>query len=574
MNSTSAEKTYTVSGSGLLGNVSIIAPAGFQISITSGSGFGTTLSLAPNASGTLSATTIYIRFSPTGLNIYTANITHSSTNAPTQYVAVSGTSFITTTACNSYTWNGVTYTTSGDKTYTTTVSGGADSIATLRLTIKNSSASTTNANACNSYTWNGTTYTTSGNKTYTTTNAVGCDSTATLQLTIKNSSTSNTTVTACNTYSWNGTTYTTSGNKTYLMVNAAGCDSTATLQLTIKNSSTSNTTVTACNSYSWNGTTYTTSGNKTYSTTNAAGCDSTATLQLTIKNSSTSTATVIACNSYTWNGTSYTTSGNKTFITTNAAGCDSTATLQLTIRNSSSSTTTITACNSYTWNGTTYTTSGNKTFTTTNAAGCDSAATLHLTIACSSIASLKVYIQGYYNADAHTMRRVLANQGIGSGSSKADSVMVKLHHATNYSLVATTMAVLQTDGTVSAIFPPVTGNYFVAVKNRSAVETWSTAAMAFTAGGTTSYDFTTADNKAYADNMTEVEPGVWAMYSGDINQDGNVDGADYSLWETDYNDFASGYYPTDLNGDGNVDGADYSIWEANYNNFISTQHPQ
>jgi hypothetical protein len=38
--------------------------------------------------------------------------------------------------------------------------------------------------ACDSYTWNGQTYTTSGAYDYVTTNAVGCDSTATLNLTI------------------------------------------------------------------------------------------------------------------------------------------------------------------------------------------------------------------------------------------------------------------------------------------------------------------------------------------------------------------------------------------------------
>jgi hypothetical protein len=61
---------------------------------------------------------------------------------------------------------------------------GCDSVATLVLTINNSSTSNTAQSACGSYTWNGQTYTQSGTYTYTTTNAVGCDSTATLVLTI------------------------------------------------------------------------------------------------------------------------------------------------------------------------------------------------------------------------------------------------------------------------------------------------------------------------------------------------------------------------------------------------------
>ncbi|HUS00229.1 MAG TPA: kelch repeat-containing protein, partial [Chitinophagaceae bacterium] len=165
--------------------------------------------------------------------------------------------------------------------------------------------------ACDQYLWNGVLYTTSGDKTYTTTNAAGCDSVATLHLTIKHSSTSSTTVSACDEYLWNGVVYTTSGDKTYTTTNAAGCDSVATLHLTIKHSSTSSTTVSACDQYLWNGVVYTTSGDKTFTTTNAAGCDSVATLHLTIKHSSTSSTTVSACDQYLWNGVVYTTSGDK-----------------------------------------------------------------------------------------------------------------------------------------------------------------------------------------------------------------------------------------------------------------------
>ena len=88
-----------------------------------------------------------------------------------------------------------TYTASGSYTFTTTNASGCDSTATLNLTINsatlnltinNSTSSTTDVTACDSYDWNGTTYTASGSYTFTTTNASGCDSTATLNLTINN----------------------------------------------------------------------------------------------------------------------------------------------------------------------------------------------------------------------------------------------------------------------------------------------------------------------------------------------------------------------------------------------------
>ena len=91
----------------------------------------------------------------------------------------------------------------------------------------------TNITACNSYAWNGQSYTTSGAYSYTYTNALGCDSTAILNLTINYSNTGSTLVTACNSYTWDGVAYTTSGayNSTY--TNVAGCDSVHTLNLTI-----------------------------------------------------------------------------------------------------------------------------------------------------------------------------------------------------------------------------------------------------------------------------------------------------------------------------------------------------
>jgi hypothetical protein len=290
------------------------------------------------------------------------------------------TSNITIIACDHYLWNGVDYTTSGDKTYTTANSVGCDSTATLHLTINHSSTSSTTVTSCDHYLWNAVDYTTSGDRTYTTTNSVGCDSTATLHLTINHSTTSSTTIIACGHYLWNGVDYTISGDKTYTTTNSVGCDSTATLHLTINHSTTSSTTIIACDHYLWNGVDYTTSGDKTYTTTNSVGCDSTATLHLTINHSSTSSTTVTSCDHYLWNGVDYTTSGDKTYTTTNSVGCDSTATLHLIINHSSTSSTTITACDHYLWNGTDYASSGDYTVHFTNAVGCDSAATLHLTI--------------------------------------------------------------------------------------------------------------------------------------------------------------------------------------------------
>lgn len=92
--STSAEQTYTLSGTNLQGapgNITINAPANFEVSLTSGTGFGSGLQV-PFTGPTLAERTIYVRFKPTSANTnYAGNITHSG-GGTSKPVAVSGTS--------------------------------------------------------------------------------------------------------------------------------------------------------------------------------------------------------------------------------------------------------------------------------------------------------------------------------------------------------------------------------------------------------------------------------------------------------------------------------------------------
>ena len=234
--------------------------------------------------------------------------------------------------------------------------------------------------ACDSYEWNGETYTVSGDYEYTTTNANGCDSVVILHLTINKSEVVEETVTACDSYEWNGQTYTESGDYTFNTVAANGCDRTEILHLTINTTKYEEVTVVACDSYEWNGETYTESVDKTFTTVATNGCDSVVTLHLTITKSEVVEETVTACDSYTWNGETYTESGDYVFNTTTADGCERVETLHLTINKSATAEETVVTCDSYEWNGETYTESGDYVFNTTTTAGCDSVVTLHLTI--------------------------------------------------------------------------------------------------------------------------------------------------------------------------------------------------
>jgi len=195
-------------------------------------------------------------------------------------------------------------------------------------------------------------------------------------------------------------------------------------------------------------------------------------------------------------------------------------------------------------------------------------------IAATTSITTKLYIEGFYNTLTNLMLPVRANQGIGVSATDVDNVTLELRNASSpYAIAATTTAMLQTNGLATGTFSPsVSGSFYLVVKHRNAIQTWSASPITVSAA-TPTYDFSNANTKAFGSNMSLVEPGVWAFYSGDINQDESVDPSDYSLWEFDANAFSFGNFATDLNGDGAVDPSDYSILEFNSNNFVFSIHP-
>ena len=107
------------------------------------------------------------------------------------------------------------------------------------------------------------------------------------------------------------------------------------------------------------------------------------------------------------------------------------------------------------------------------------------------------------------------------------------------------------------------GFYYIAVRHRNTVETWTSVTVNCT-GSTALYNFTTAASKAFADNQVQVGPGVWAFFTGDINQDEYIDGNDFPDYDSDsYNGVNAEYKATDMNGDGYVDGNDFPLFDVN-----------
>jgi len=123
----------------------------------------------------------------------------------------------------------------------------------------------------------------------------------------------------------------------------------------------------------------------------------------------------------------------------------------------------------------------------------------------------------------------------------------------------------------------LTGTYYLVAKSRNTIETWSKAGgELYTRGAAFSYNYTTAANKAFGNNMIQVDasPSVrFAVYSGDVNQDRTIDLADVSLIDNDSYNFVSGYVKTDLTGDRVIDIADLAIADNNAFNFVSAVLP-
>ena len=329
-------------------------------------------------------------YTESGVYTYTTTNAAGCDNIDTLHLTinVNSSNVETRQACDSYEWNGNVYDATGTYTYEYNDANNCPSVDTLYLTIANTVSNIFSVTACDSYTWstgNGETYTVSDTYVYNYTTGDNCTGSDTLVLTINNSNTGIDVQTACDTYTWiDGIEYTASNNTaTFTLTNAEGCDSVITLNLTINVNSSAEYTETACDSYIWNGAQYIESGDYTYNYTDVNGCASTDILHLTVNASAIDTVEETACDEYKWvDGTeeSYTTSGVYTYNYSTTEGCNGTTYLLLTVTNSTNSNESVAACDSYTWNGETYTESGVYTFNTTNAAGCDSTATLNLTI--------------------------------------------------------------------------------------------------------------------------------------------------------------------------------------------------
>ncbi|MEN9340593.1 MAG: hypothetical protein RIQ62_1905 [Bacteroidota bacterium] len=197
--------------------------------------------------------------------------------------------------------------------------------------------------------------------------------------------------------------------------------------------------------------------------------------------------------------------------------------------------------------------------------------TLQVSSCVSTTLNIKVYLQGYYVGSGF-MSPVLYNQGVTADTMICDSVTVELHEAFYpYSLVATTRGALQRDGSLSVAFMANPDYYYLVLKHRNTIQTWTSEPIWF--GNSSVLDLTTDPSLIFAYNEVPLDSMYYGLYSGEINADDNIDLIDLMTVENDISMFAYGYLPTDINGDGNVDLLDSPLIESNVSNFIYAVYP-
>lgn len=162
---------------------------------------------------------------------------------------------------------------------------------------------------------------------------------------------------------------------------------------------------------------------------------------------------------------------------------------------------------------------------------------------------------------------------------RQDTVRVYLRSSSApYNIADSSKQILNNTGKGDFFFPNIASgtNYYLTLKHRNSVETWSASGQWINfSSDTTSYDFILSADKAYGSNMKQVNtsPVRFAIYSGDVNQDGEVNLTDITVIYNSANNFINGYVLTDVTGDNITDLTDITITYNNALNFVISMRP-
>ncbi|MEI8203445.1 MAG: MBG domain-containing protein [Bacteroidota bacterium] len=210
-----------------------------------------------------------------------------------------------------------------------------------------------------------------------------------------------------------------------------------------------------------------------------------------------------------------------------------------------------------------------------------------LLISGSKTLNLHLFLEGLFDANTRTMVEtqdidwtsgsIFAKYGAGI----AERIQVDLfeeqapYHAVGFSSGEVN---LTTHGYATVGIPVnLNGNYFIRIRTRNHLETWSAMAISFNAANIV-YDFTSLALNAYQAQggivpQTSVVPGIYAFYVGDLDQNNIVDFDDFNLFEPFMTEGSYGFTNADFNGNALVDFDDFNLFEPRMTEGVFSQYP-
>jgi glucose/arabinose dehydrogenase len=118
-------------------------------------------------------------------------------------------------------------------------------------------------------------------------------------------------------------------------------------------------------------------------------------------------------------------------------------------------------------------------------------------------------------------------------------------------------------------------DYYVVVGNRNHAAVMSASPVAFGSGLGT-WDFSTSQSQAYmggSDPMIELETGVYGLFAGDADIDGQFTVTDFNVWLSETKAVATGYIQSDFDHDGQSTVTDFNVWLVNAKAVRASQVP-
>ncbi len=176
--------------------------------------------------------------------------------------------------------------------------------------------------------------------------------------------------------------------------------------------------------------------------------------------------------------------------------------------------------------------------------------------------NLKLSIEGLYNPVFNRLNR-------------KDSVTAYLRNVNSpYQIIDSSKGLIDSSTLTGnyIFYNRPAGTYYISVKNKNGLETWSEQSGTNFQNGTNFYDFTISASKAYGNNLVLVGD-KYCIYSGNFNYDNIIDTDDLTMLDNDLYNYAGGNSLTNINGDDIVDIDDLAIVDKNAGNFVLVKWP-